>query len=90
MSQHDTHKYKRIDIGVNKTYIVYACQLNCSHYVIPAQVVGKLTLCWKCLKPFELKKSNLKVKPTCQDCKSIRESKKQQEESDGIMKVLGF
>lgn len=90
MPQHDTHKYKRTNIGVNKDYIVYKCVLNCNHYLTPPNVIGKLTLCWRCMKEFELKKSNLKVKPTCPECKVMREKPEEVTQSDSIMKVLGF
>lgn len=42
------------------------------------------------MKEFELKKSNLKVKPTCPNCKIVKESSEQKAQSDSIMKVLGF
>ena len=88
---HEIHKYRRTDIGRDKPYIVYQCALNCSHYLIPTLVIGKLCLCWRCLKPFELKRSNLKVKPTCKDCKLVRESQKEKSESDKLYeKILGF
>lgn len=94
MPTHETHKYKRMDIGVNKPYIVYKCVLNCPHYLIPALVIGRMTVCWRqshgCMKEFELKKSNLKVKPTCPKCKIVRETPAEKTQSDSIMKVLGF
>jgi hypothetical protein len=89
-----THKYKRVDIGRDKPYIVYQCQLNCSHYLTPVLIIGKQCVCWRqgpnCLKEFELKKSNLKVKPTCANCKKIQETAKEKKETDAVFKSLGF
>lgn len=85
-----THKYKRVKIGRKKDYVVYACQLNCSHYVTPEFIVGRVTICFRCGKEFELTKSLLKVKPTCKDCIKNKIKKTEPKATDAIFKVLGI
>lgn len=85
-AQNHTHKYKKVRLKANKKFEVWACQLNCSHYLQKEFLPGKLSICWKCLKEFELTKSLIKAKPTCKECKITKEVKP----VDSILKSLGI
>lgn len=64
-----THRYERVDIGVNKEYIVYRCSLpDCHHYLPETLVVGKKTICWRCGAEFILTRNLLFKKPHCENC----------------------
>lgn len=69
MAKH-VHRYERVNIGVNKEYIVYRCNLpKCSHYLTPELVKDKLTLCNRCGSEMIMDAFALSLaKPHCHDC----------------------
>ena len=64
------HRYERADIGVDKKYIVYRCNLpDCGHYLTPAMVKGKKSICNRCGEEMTMDALALSLaKPHCQDC----------------------
>lgn len=61
-----THKYHQIDS-------IWHCGFgNCTHFMplnVAGNVVGKLSICWRCEKEFELTPNLMKkVKPVCAEC----------------------
>jgi hypothetical protein len=76
MAQKHIHKYRRVNIGRNRDYLVMQCSLpNCNHYVPMANkesiptLIGKIAICNKCNDPFELTRESLrKAKPVCAFC----------------------
>lgn len=66
------HKYHRIKIGRSKDYIVYACALpDCPHYLPIEQIVGKLTVCWRCGETCQIRRDrrgDILHKPHCLQC----------------------
>ena len=73
MHNKHTHQYKRIDLSQkeDKHYFVYKCQKpDCSHYLIPALVLGKLCECPRCGEDFIIEREHLDlVSPRCNNCK---------------------
>jgi len=65
------HKYQRIKWGKNGT-VVWRCMLtNCNHYLHPEMVRNRVSLCWKCLKPYVLTPEKmLRERPKCDGCRS--------------------
>lgn len=83
------HKYSRTKLG--ETYYVYRCVLiNCTHYLHPQFVVGKLSLCFKCGEPFEMTKKSLLKKPICKNCKPKRVETEKKSLIDKIMGDLAL
>jgi hypothetical protein len=72
---HPIHKYKRVDLATtkDKSYLVFRCVLNCSHYILAPLIIGKESLCWSCEKPFSIKSKEV-VKPKCENCIRHREN----------------
>jgi hypothetical protein len=75
MSKH-IHKYHLINLGTKREpRKVYACASeNCNHHMPNKKlVVGKLSICWKCNKPFKLDSEVVmrhpRTKPKCLDCR---------------------
>lgn len=70
-----THKYLRVDIGVNKVYLVYKCvdPEGCpkpGHYLLPQLVVGVKTVCWRCGKDRVMTNEMARrAKPVCGECR---------------------
>jgi len=70
------HKYKKIDLGTDKEYLVYKCMHPaCSHYIPIALAEGKLCECNRCGEPMIITKVTLNgsnggpmAKPHCNDC----------------------
>ncbi len=61
------HKYKRVKLGKDKTFITYRCMLpDCSHYIEQKLVVGRKSLCWKCDEPVIITKdkNGVQARPT--------------------------
>ena len=100
LTKHKVHKYKRVYLADKKKIKldkakgkihtpVWKCMLpNCQHYLFTEQMVGKISECWKCKNPFEIKRIHLeRVKPTCSNCrgelkkKLVSEDKKKDIES---------
>lgn len=71
------HQYQRKDIGKKEPYIVYACALEgCTHYIHKDFIMGKLSLCNKCLGEFTLDRYAIwqqRVQPYCPDCRGKKE-----------------
>ena len=82
------HKYKKVKIGRNKDYVVWQCQLNCSHYQRQEFLPGKITICWRCGKEFELTKALIKAKPTCRGCIQTKNTVKTPD--DAVSRILGL
>lgn len=66
-----THKYHRI-------HDTWACAFpDCTHYMpknVEHQVMGKMSRCWECDKPFILKEENMKdSEPKCFNCSTVPE-----------------
>jgi hypothetical protein len=73
MRDSHVHKYKRVDAGVNKKYIVYSCaDPDCprsGHYLIPKLVIGKKSRCCSCDDEFVMtSKSATLTNPKCLKC----------------------
>lgn len=75
MSKSDhIHKYQEVDIGVNKEYLVWKCaDPDCptpGHYLIPALVENRKSICFKCDKELILTKAMMsRKKPLCPFCR---------------------
>lgn len=61
------HKYRRVDIGRKKPYIVMKCALpECTHYVQEALALDRESRCWYCDKVFSLNTRVIALaKPHC-------------------------
>lgn len=73
-SNHNTHKYRRVENKKTGT-IIYRCDLiNCTHYVTENLVWNRLSICWKCgedfvfTKQLKYSKKNVQKKPKCLNC----------------------
>lgn len=67
------HKLERVKVDWKNTEFLYKCRNNCSSYVYPNDVVGKIVLCWNCKEPFQVTPKDMergKVKLNC-GCKTI-------------------
>jgi hypothetical protein len=85
--QHKIHKYFRKKVG-DKRRVIYACAVpGCTHYLEPAMVKNKMSICWNCEQPFIMpdKLQLINSKPWCEDCKEGRKKKKPDE---AITKLL--
>lgn len=82
MKQH-IHKFRRVDIGREKSYYVMQCSLpGCNHYtpmnskLSCPSLIGKVALCNECGDAFTLTRLALRLaKPTC-GCVKSDEAKK--------------
>lgn len=74
MKQKHTHKYKKTYIGKVKDYEIFQCMLpNCTHYIAADLILGKSSICWACLKEFQLTTILIqRVRPTCSECRINR------------------
>lgn len=108
MPDHKVHKYQLVYLGrkvkgrgTNKKIIkegtpVWRCMLlNCPHYLSDSDLlVGRVSECWKCGKPFEIKRFNMeRVRPTCNECrgeksKIIEEVKEKQDVIEATLEEL--
>lgn len=62
------HKLKRHRFKTGSS-ILYCTGANCSYKVAPQLALGKLTLCWRCDKPFTLDDYTMRLaKPHCRNC----------------------
>lgn len=78
------HKVKRLRLGKDGKYIVYACTLkDCTFYMQFKLYIGKETICWGCGRSFILKgfPSDMPEKPRCDNCKRGKEVKPEMEEA---------
>lgn len=66
------HKYQRVNASSkkNKEWIVYRCVLpKCTHYILPAFVSGKESICFACSEHFIIGTHNRdQVKLKCNAC----------------------
>lgn len=84
MSPRHIHKYIRHKFHKSGT-VVFRCVLsNCSHYLAPAFVLGKMSLCWYCDNVFEMSKRSVRLKKPHCGCKGKRPGK----HDDHIMKLV--
>ena len=74
MAQKHLHKYRRINIGRKKEYLVMQC-VDCSHYTPMSgktaciMLEGKIARCSRCDEPFQLDRSALTMaNPHCSSC----------------------
>lgn len=77
---HKYHLYRRVNIGNpiirdgkvlgKKKFIVFRCMKpNCSHYVTPPLLEGKIAECSRCHEPFVCDKASKHLaNPHCIDC----------------------
>jgi hypothetical protein len=75
-AQKHIHKYRRVKLGRDKTYTVYACAFpDCTHYMPTDRIVGRRTICWVCDKPTIIWKdrNGVLAKPHCKDCTRRKE-----------------
>ena len=87
MKQNHIHKYKRINMATKpKQYLVYACMLNCTHYIPEKLIRGKVSICWNCDAPFTIHLKDI-AKPICDNC--IIAKKEGNREIEGILKEIG-
>lgn len=75
--KHHTHKYHIINLGKKgNPRKVYACaRPDCTHFMPEKRmVVGKKSICWKCLEEFVLDVEVIikhpRAKPTCFNCRT--------------------
>lgn len=69
----EVHKYRRVKMGKDGSYIVYACA-HCTHYLARKLAVGKRSICWKCGQVFEMNSDSITVaKPKCFMCRKGRD-----------------
>jgi len=81
-----THRYERVNIGVEKDYYVYRCTLpDCAHYVPETLVVGKKAICWRCGEEFVLRKDLLFKKPHCENCIERKTDEATKEKLDKLL-----
>lgn len=71
------HRYKRVDAGVNRKYLVYSCaDPNCpkgTHYLTPKIVVNRKTICWGCEKATPMTKEMASMaNPKCVLCRNSK------------------
>jgi len=62
------HKFMRVKMG--KDYIVYKCvQRDCPTFMRPELVIGRTSLCWRCLEPMIMAYWHTQYKkPHCRNC----------------------
>ena len=65
-----THKYRKINIGKEKKYEVFRCEIpNCTHYLPVKMAEGKVCLCNRCGNVMSLDKEAIQLaRPHCKDC----------------------
>lgn len=86
------HRYRKLKMGKNKDYIVYACQdPGCKHYISSSLVVGKVARCFYCKEAFvidreQVRKGQLKLR--CNACKKGKQHDSKQVEN--FMSRLGL
>ena len=79
--KHKVHKYKKVKLGKEKDYLVYACQLpGCNHYITPELLIGKLGQCYRCNETFlvsadMVRKGREMLKLHCKDCTKSKGTK---------------
>lgn len=75
--KHHVHKYRKVKLGRNGDYVVFACSLpDCSHFVPADLALGKWSLCWRCGDKFALtEKAVMLSKPHCISCTRGMEEK---------------
>lgn len=62
------HKYERVKMGKDKSFIVYKCALpGCTHYIQETFIQGKIALCWRCNEEFVIG-AKVHRKPLCPSC----------------------
>lgn len=64
------HKYRKVKLGKDGKYVVYACSLpDCSHFIPADLVIGKRSICWRCESEFIInEKTGALAKPHCREC----------------------
>ena len=70
------HSYKKVNIGnKDRPFIVYKCtKLNCSHYIRPEFIEGKLSECPRCDSAYVITRNDLRnVTLHCDKCTVSRE-----------------
>lgn len=78
------HKYIKTKLGKNKDWLVYRCILpNCSHYIRPELLPGKMAICFRCEDKFivtseMVRKGKEMLKLHCIDCTKSRKGKKRE------------
>lgn len=87
MKHQGAHKYRRVKMGKDKSYIVYRCDIpTCSHYVQRELAVGRESICHKCGKTFVLTMKNVtQAKPSC-GCLSFRQERLAGMDIDALLK----
>ncbi len=56
------HKYKKVPYGKG---VIYRCAVpRCTHFVYPALLYGRESVCWKCGKAFVINRNNTSVYPS--------------------------
>jgi len=76
------HRYKKVDIGSEKEYLVYRCMKPaCSHYIPIHLSEGKMCECNRCFEPMIITKATLSAsgkkpmtRPHCGNCIKKRKS----------------
>jgi hypothetical protein len=70
------HRYEKTEWGRRKT-VVWKCTLDeCTHYLHPEMIKGRLCLCYKCGHSFKLDKNKLeRRRPICDVCLGIAEDR---------------
>lgn len=69
-----THKYQKAKLGKDRSYIVYKCVLpECSHYITPELLPGKLAICFRCESKFVIERDMVRkgremLKLHCKNC----------------------
>lgn len=83
------HKYRKVDIGNDKTYYVYRCMLpDCKHYISEKLIVSRTSLCWLCDLPFVVTKGKIH-KPICELCHNKKFGKTEDQKVEEILKAIG-
>jgi len=73
-----THQYKKVKLSKGGAD-VYRCMLsNCSHYIPPALLLGRESLCPSCHQVFTIDKyASKRTFPVCEDCRKSKDSSEQ-------------
>lgn len=94
-TKHDVHKYQYLEIGVNK-WQVYKCMLPyCTHRIPADDIVGRMAVCWKCEKEFQVKgpafrrEHDRKIYPRKVNCGCHLKQNRPPEEIRDLLQKLG-
>lgn len=72
------HRYRKVKMGKNDSYIVYACaEPECSHYIRPELLIGKLAQCYHCRSLFTVSREQVRegrryLKLHCNACTGLK------------------